>query len=223
MSISQAAGAFANNYATNLATLAVTNITNGNYRVCSVKISSASFTVSNLSGGGVTTWTKINEASGNSHDLAIFGGVVTATGAQTITATYSSTPGVSCELWSSELVWSGGIPSSWVVQTWGTLFNTSSTTITCPNLTSANISDQAYWGFINSSGTEIVGSTAGFTYATVNANGNGALFNGTLAASTSYQPTATQSPAGTSNTIGIIVWAFSSNSRGNMLSVFPGF
>src|ERR1019366_7904326 len=134
-------------YATNLATLSVTNVTIGNYRICSVKISSLYVTVSSLSGGGVATWTKMIEGNGSGHYLAIFGGVITAAGAQTITATYSSTPGVNCELWTSELVWSGGIPSSWIVQTWGFYPNFASTTITCPNLTSANGSDQAYWGF----------------------------------------------------------------------------
>ena len=219
MTINQAAGAFTNNFGVNLATLAVTNVTIGDYRLVSVEISSVSFTATGVSGGGVTTWTKIVEGTENTNYLAVFGGVVTATGAQTISVTYSSVPGVNCELWSSELVWSGGVPSSWTPRASGVLANTSSTTVTFPSLVSASGTDQAYFGFCSVTGNAIAGSSSGFTYSTVNGNGNLALFNGTLAASTAYQPICTQDTTGVSGTNGVIVQVnVAASPTGNLLA-----
>lgn len=206
MSISQATGAFANAYGLNQATLAVTNVTIGDLRVASFQIQSTSKTITAVSGGGVTTWTQLEPAVTGGHYLTFWYGVVTSAPgtAQTITATYSSTPGVNCEIWSSELVWSGGT-ASWSVFAAGQLANTSSTTVTWPSLNTTATLDQAYFGHADVLETASAGSTSGFTYSAVNGNGDIALFNGTLTAGgTAYQPTASQSPAGTSSTIGAI-------------------
>ena len=195
MAISQAAGSPFNNYGTSLATLAVTPVTVGDYLLFGAKASSDSVTITGVSGGGVTTWTQLvvaNDTTNNGHE-EIWGGVVTATGSQTITATYGSVPGVSCDLWASELVWSGGV-GTWSLATSGLLVNLS-TTISWPSLTSGTGANQAYWGINRSAQSTSPGSTSGFSYTT-NANDNLQCFNGTLSASTAYQPTASQSPSG---------------------------
>lgn len=203
---------YPNVFATNQTTLAVTNTTVGDYRVCAVKISSVLFTTTGLSGGGVTTWTQLAQGNGNAHDLSIFGGAITSTGSKTITATYSGTPGATCELWSSEIAWSGGVPASWSAVAAGTLFNVASSTITDPELTSTTGSNQGYWGFFNAFSTGSAGSTSGFSYSSVNANGDLAAFNGGLSASTAYQPTANDSVSGLSQGVGAIIQAITAAS-----------
>ena len=205
MSISQATGAFANANGTNLATLAVTNITVGNYRVIVVKIASNSFTVTGVSGGGVNKWNIVNSiGNANGHFLSMWGGIVNTTGAQTITVTYSATPGASCDLMSSELVWSGGAAPRWTVEATGGLVNAASTTIAFPTLVSGPTTDQAYWGFAQINGTGLAGSTTGFTYSTVDGNGNYGIFNGSLSANTSYSPTGSATASDASTTIAAI-------------------
>jgi hypothetical protein len=204
MAISQAAGSPFNNYGTSLATLAVTPVTVGDYLLFGAKASSDSVTITGVSGGGVTTWTQLvvaNDTTDNGHE-EIWGGVVTATGSQTITATYGSVPGVSCDLWASELVWSGGV-GTWSLATSGLLVNLS-TTISWPSLTSGTGANQAYWGINRSAQSTSPGSTSGFSYTT-NANDNLECFNGTLSASTAYQPTASQSPSGAAFNTAVIM------------------
>jgi hypothetical protein len=211
------ADSYPSSYGTNNATLGVTNSTIGDYRLVSVKISSVSFTCTGLSGGGVTTWTLLESGTASSHYMAVFGGVVTATGSQTVTASFSGTTGVNNEIWSSELVWSGGIPSSWNLVT-DNISSGTSTTISGPALTSTTGSDQAYWATLACAGTVINGSTSGFSYATVNGNGTSACFDGTLAASTAYTPTASQSPSGTYEAIGVIVQAIGTTSGPTLIN-----
>jgi hypothetical protein len=208
VSISQASTAEANG--TSLATLAVVPVAVGNFLLFGVKISSGTFTVSSVAGGGVTTWTKILGATDatNAGREEIWGGVVTATGSATVTATYSASPGVNCDLWASELHWSGGTPT-WVSTASNSKINASSTTITWPTLTSAaSGGDQAYWGFERAqAATVTAGSTSGFTYSAVSTANGLAVFNGTLAVSTGYAPTATNSVAHWSFAIGVIMQA----------------
>jgi hypothetical protein len=199
VSISLAGTAFYNAFATNQTTLAVSNVTVGNYRLISVKVSSGTaFPVTGISGGGVTTWTRLFAQvvpSVEPGNYEIWGGVVTATGAQTITVTFSATTAVQNELWSSELVWSGGVAASWSVVASGVNYGVSGVAWTFPSLTSAASGDQAYWGVSRGGGTAITGTTTtGFTAAAANANGNSSIFNGTLALSTTYTPVVTPTP-----------------------------
>ena len=60
-----------------------------------------------------------------------------------------------------------------------------------------------YWGYAQSSQTASAGSTSGFTYASTGV-GNLVTSNVALSPSTSYAPTASESPAGTNTSIAAI-------------------
>jgi hypothetical protein len=189
---------FYSSFGTNNKTLNVSNVAIGNYRLLSVKISSTSFTVAGVSGGGVTTWTELSQQTTTAEpgDYEIWGGVVTATGAQTITVAFSGTTGVNDEFFSSELAWSGGIPSSWSLEDSGVNAQAGGGPMTFPSLTTDASGDaQAYWGSSRGGGAAWTGgSTGGFTYSAGDGNGNGSLFCGTLTGDTTYAPTATPTP-----------------------------
>jgi hypothetical protein len=200
MSFSLAGTAFYSNFATPLTTLAVSNVTIGNYRIVSIKVSSSTdYHVSSVSGGGVTTWSKLFSqivTATEPGNYEIWGGPVTSTDAQTITVNYSTTPAVSCELWSSELVWSGGPPASWTFVSTGVNYGASGVTLTFPTLISSGAGgDQAFWGTTRGGGSAVTGTpSTGFTASAANGNGNASIFNGALGSDISYSPTVTPSP-----------------------------
>lgn len=210
MTITQTAAGFVNNYAVGLETLGISNVTVGDYRILAVKVGSSTPTVTGVSGGGVTTWSKIEAFVGyNGHDVELWGGIVTATGSATITVAFTATPTVNVALWSSELVWSGGIPSTWTVYTQGGVNGASGSTYLYPSLTSYSANDQIYWGFAQINGTGAVGTTTGFTYSAINGNGDGACFNGALALSTAYQPNQKNAGTNTATLVACIIEAVS--------------
>jgi hypothetical protein len=205
VSVTQAAGAFAN--ASGATSLGVTNVTIGNYRYITVT-NGITGLLTNVSAGGVAKWECLyyfrDSTDSTTGDYSVWGGKVTTTGAQTISLTFSSGSG---ECFSSELVWSGGVANVWRVVASGMLFTSSATTFNYPSLRSAPGTDQAYVGACRVSNTAGSGGTSGFTYSSANANGDAALFNGTLAATTSYQPAATNLTAGYCVGWGVILQA----------------
>ena len=169
-----AAGTLASNAATALATLAHTNVAAGNCLILGTKITTTTITVTGVSGGGATGWTRIagpNNDGTRSQELWM--GRVTATGAQTISLTYSGSVSAAavdldCQEFSSPL----GTAAVWTKDTSGWLLNSASTTVTYPTLAPARAPTELYAGQSRiPGGLTWSGLTAGFTGQT-DVNGN---------------------------------------------------
>ncbi|HET9174066.1 MAG TPA: hypothetical protein VFN56_02155 [Candidatus Saccharimonadales bacterium] len=166
--------------------------------------SSKGNTVNSVSGGGVTTWSKIVGA--NSEEM--WRGIVTSTGSSTISVTVSTPSSPTEELAAQEWT-TGSTNGSWVIDASGTISNASSTTVSYPNLTPQSTKD-LYIGYAIGTSTMSAGSTAGYSYfAGAGADIYGA-YNTSVSAAT--QPTAYQSSAGTSIAAGALIAAYSSSS-----------
>jgi hypothetical protein len=164
-------------------------------------------TVNTVSGGGVSAWSKITSTI-NGTGMEMWRGVVTSTGASTISVSLSGASGNN-ELAAMEYT-TGSATGSWVVDTSNTLYNsTSSTTVTYPNLTPQSTKD-LYVGYAAGTSTMSGGSTSGFTYLAGSQTTTRGLYNTSV--STTIQPTATQSISGTSVTAGALIAAYSSSS-----------
>lgn len=169
-------------------------------------------TVSSISGGGVTTWTKVTSTQGGSGSgtttIDMWRGIVTATGASTITVTFGGTVGNPNEIAAQEFS-TGSTSGSWVVDSSGTLYNTSSTTVTYPSLTPQSSKD-LYAGYASAGSTTSAGTTTGFTYANTGLTGHQLIYNTSVSSTT--QPTSTQATATASLTVGALIAAYSSSS-----------
>lgn len=164
-------------------------------------------TVNSVTGGGVTTWSKITSTI-NGTGMEMWRGVVTSTGASTISVSLSGASGNN-ELAAMEYT-TGSSTGSWVVDTSNTQYNsTASTTVTFPNLTPQSTKD-LYVGYAAGTSTMSAGSTTGFNYLAGSQTTTQGLYN--TAVSAAVQPTATQSSSGTSVTAGALIAAYSSSS-----------
>jgi Carbohydrate binding domain len=170
-----------------------------------------------LSGGGVSTWSKIttvyNGLTGaNKRSLQMWRGVVTTAGSATIT-TYASncSTGVNVyEIATTEYSISNAA-ASWNVDVSGSQNNTtSSTSITMPSLTPQE-SNEMYVGFgWSSNGNANGGTTSGFTYTATGAVSYWTE-DGTINGGTPTQPNMTQSTSGASLSVAVFIVGFGSN------------
>ncbi len=192
----------------------------GDLLVLTTQIPTGSDSVSSISGGGVTTWTKVNVApsGGSVNRVEMWMGTVTTTGAGTITVTYASGPGTN-EITATEFT-AAGVNSStvWGVDKTGASLNSSSNTISYPNLTSEG-AGEVYVGYAQAQNAGTAGSYTGFSYIVTGQN-NVITYDTSTAAATAYTPTATEATAGQSNAVGAIITAFvSSTSINNSTTV----
>jgi hypothetical protein len=106
----------------------------GDLLVLTIKANSASVTLSSVSGGGASTWTRAEAYTGySSHDLEIWTGTVSTTGASTVTMTFSaSVTSVYTALASQEFSASTGTGTAWGMDTEAGISNASSATVTFP-------------------------------------------------------------------------------------------
>ena len=118
---------------TALATLAVTPKTLGDVLVVFAEVDAAT-TLSSVSGGGVTTWTKGVQFAGSSGvDTEIWFGKVTSTGCFTVTFSWSSSvSGRSVEYGAQEFSAGRGASTTWTLDKAGTSNGASSTTVPFP-------------------------------------------------------------------------------------------
>ena len=161
-------------------------------------------TINSISGGGVTTWSKIVGA--NSEEM--WRGIVTSTGASTITASLSTPSGPTVEFAAQEWT-TGSTNGSWVIDASATISNSSSTTVTYPSLTPQSTKD-LYIGYAIGGATMSAGSTPSYTYLNGGATSNMGAYSTTISATT--QPTATRSGSGTSIAAAALIAAYSSSS-----------
>ena len=181
----------------------------GDALVLSVKVSSATATVTSVTGGGVTSWTKLVSFQDNtSHDVELWLGTVSATGTSSITVGFSASVSSSnVELTAQEFTAGLGPSTLWTKDVAAGQNNASSTTIAFPPLTPTG-AGELYAGYSRSPGEEYAGSTSGFTYHQT-ADGNMVLFDPSV--SSAVAPTATQSPAGISAAVGALIEASSAS------------
>ncbi len=201
-----AVGTLANKAGNGTTTLAVSPQHLGDLLVLVVKVASTTVTATTVTGGGVGTWTRAEGPytgyAGN--DLEIWTGVVTATGASTITVAYSaSVTAIYTGLASEEFSSSSGSSTTWSVDTAAGISNPSSTTVTLPKLTPTG-TGELYFGYGAVANTGAAGTTSGFTYSTT-ADADVSAWNTNV--SSALQPTATQAPAGVSGAVAVLIKA----------------
>jgi RHS repeat-associated protein len=126
-------------------------------------------TVTSVSGGGVTTWHKdvayLGPEMGN--DNEIWWGVVTSTGASTISLNLSATPSGD-ELVAQEFTAGSGV--TWSADGSGST-SSSTATVTYPSLTPSH-AGELYFGYSEVAANTQPGSTPGFSYALTGVYGN---------------------------------------------------
>jgi hypothetical protein len=198
-----AVGSFTSNVGTGLSTLAVSPQNVGDVLV--VFAQRAAGTLTAVSGGGVTTWTKGVQFAGSvGADEEIWYGKVTATGSSTVTFTWSTSVASHTEEYGVQEFTAGlGASTVWALDKTGTINGASSTSVPFPSLTPAG-SGELYFGYSVPGNVATGGTTSGFTYD-VTAEGNLVAFDTNVTGAVA--PVGTQSPASTSSSIGLLLSA----------------
>jgi IPT/TIG domain len=187
----------------------------GDVWVLGAKINSSSVTVSSISGGGPTTWTKLvgDYDSSRGRDTELWMGTITSTSSSTITVSYSgSVSGDSVDLDAQEFTNGTGSSTTWTKDVAGYSQNDSSTTtVTYPSLTSSG-TGELYVGFARLAGAEGgTVSTSGFTNDT-DSGGGSYVFD--TDASGTVSPAETTSSADPSLTVAALIEASASTGSG---------
>jgi YD repeat-containing protein len=188
-------GSLAQGFSTGGTTVSVNPQHVGDALVLAVGVFAPGFTVSSVSGGGSTGWTKLSGSTANGSDTELWLGTVTTTGTSIISVTFSSSvAGKITEIDAQEYESSTGSSTTWsldVAANAGT--TTSSTTINLPTLAPTG-SGELYVDYTNVNNTAVAGSTSGVTYDVTSAVD---LFAYDPSVSASLSPTAGQTPTGT--------------------------
>ena len=229
-----AVGSLATADASGLTTMSVKPQTAGDLLVLSAMVATTGFTVSSVSGGGVTTWTKAVGLAGSAGiDEEIWYGRVATTGSSTITVTWSGSIAGHIGEYSAQEFTAGSdllpdlgmapltdfsidtttLPGHRLLRYSATMVNVgagplelhgsrpSTTTTTSYPGVSPTGAGELYFGYSYVAHTASAGSTPGFSYATT-AEHNEVAWNTNVSAPNAYQPTAAQSPAGLSSSVG---------------------
>lgn len=164
---------------------------------------SSDYTVTGISGGGVTTWNAAGANSGGSESYSWWG-VVTASGASTITVTGS---GTLADASFAAQQFTGGGAGTWSADGSPGVFTGSGTTWSCPSL-SATGSGELYVAGASVHGT-VAGSTAGFTYLLTLSPGSTSwsanIIYNPNASGSALQPTGTNSPSAGNASTGVLL------------------
>jgi hypothetical protein len=214
-----AVGSMAYSSAAGVTTLSVSPQHVGDLLALALKVSSTTVTASSVSGGGAGTWTRAfgpySGFSGN--DLEMWTGIVSTTGPATITVAFSSSvSAIYTGLAAQEFAASGSSPV-WGIDTGAGISNTSSTTVTFPKLTPKG-SNEVYFAFDTVANTGSAGTTSGVTYTTTSDGDLAAYDTGVSGA---VQPTGTQSPAGVSGGVAVLITASSTPAPPTVSGVSP--
>jgi YD repeat-containing protein len=190
-----AVGSLAQYLSTGGTTLSVDPQHVGDALVLAVGVFASGFSVSSVSGGGATGWTKISRSTANGGDNELWLGTVTTTGSSTITVTFSpSASGKITELDAQEFQSSTGTSTTWSVDVAGNAGTTvSSTVVNLPTLAPSG-SGELYVDYTGVDNTAVAGSTSGVTYDVTTAEN---LFAYDPNVSASLSPTAGQTPSST--------------------------
>lgn len=163
--------------------------------------------VSSLSGGGVTTWTHAGatfQDSANNNAFDIWYGTITSAGTSLTVNFSSSISSTPVDLYQLDFRSSNSGSLSWITEGYNSISSTGTAT-NFPNVSSVN-AQELYVGFLFDENTGAIGSTSGFVYPTpLPGNQSPYCYNLNLSGGTSYQPTATQSSAGSNLYAGVAV------------------
>lgn len=202
-----ATGAAATSGGTGTTTLPVSPTAVGDVLVLASNLTSTSLSISSVAGGGVTTWTRIaGNFIGTTNTLSIWLGRVTTAGAATITVTPSgSIAAVTHRMIAQQFTSAGGAGTTWSVDVAGAgRNNSSSTTVTYPTVVPGG-ANRAYIGYGQTTSVGLTtGATSGYTVLLDNGN-NQLVYSNTVSGSQS--PTAAQTSAGVSSTLGVTITA----------------
>jgi hypothetical protein len=188
-----AVGSYYHGDSASLATLSVAPVNLGDLLVLAARPVSVSSIVSTVSGGGVTTWTKLIQYQDASYgaDIELWMGPVTVTGTATITLTYTGGTGT-VELTAQEFSVNFGRPPVWTFDKASATTTALSTTVPFPSLTPArNVELYVGYGFIGTTG--VAGSTPGVVYDVLPSSSN--IFLYATAVTTTLAPVCTQTAA----------------------------
>jgi hypothetical protein len=186
----------------------------GNVMVLAIGINSTTFSVSSVTGGGVTTWTKINANNlSATNRVELWYGTATTVGTASVTINFAGgTVNVATEEINQEFTANLGSSTNWSVTTSGVASNGAASNITFPSLTSGSAPGGLYVGYgAESSGNASSGTTSGFTFEPTPVDLDMYLYNPSLAASTTYQPVSGLSASATSNVVAAILTASADN------------
>ncbi len=200
-----AVGALSYNPGTAVTTVGVAPQHQGDLLVLVIKDNTTSVMAASVSGGGVGTWTRVEGpyTGYGGHDLEMWTGIVTTTGASTITVTFSSSvASVYVGLAAQEFSASGS-GTVWGIDTGTGISNASGTSVTYPALAPGG-TGELYFGYATVANTGSAGSSSGFTYIPTS-DGDVAAYDANV--SGAVQPTTTQSPAGVSGGVAVLITA----------------
>lgn len=202
-------------------TIPVSPTTVGNALLLTTRIAGAP-TITAVSGGGVTTWTRVagpsvDTAFSATHEMWL--GTITATGSATITITFSaSVAGMVVSLVSFEFAAGAGVTWARDGTQSGFTNTASSTNCNYPSLT-ATSSGELYYSQCDTDQPAAAGSTSGFTYVSTGTWRIHA-YNLNVSAGAITGPTSTQSPAAPSCAIAVLITA--SVASGAVSPPYPG-
>jgi hypothetical protein len=200
-----AVGSSTSSSGSGLTTLAVSPQSLGDVLAVFAEVSTTGHTVSSVSGGGVSTWAKGAQFVGPSGiDTEIWWGKVTTTGSSTVTFTWSSSiAGHTAEYGAQEFGAGLGAGTVWALDKSGTTSGASSTTVPFPGLTASG-PGELYFGYAEVANSATTAASAGFTSVVTN-NGNSITYDPNV--SGAVAPSTTQSPAGVSTSVGVLLVA----------------
>jgi hypothetical protein len=204
LTITRAASFPVTNESTELSSLSVDPQKVGDLMVVSAQLHSTSISVTSVSGGGSSGWTRAEQFVDTANDLTymVWYAVVTKVGPATVTVSYSGSTSLPVELFADS--YTTNTTASWhVVSAGGASTPSVSAKVNWPALKSGATGAQMYWGASEEHGTGTGGSSAGFAYY-VSPEGNQFLDDTALATSTTYQPVSGVSPSGVSTAVGVI-------------------
>ena len=137
-------------------------------------------------------------------DEELWYGKVTTTGASTVTFNWSSSVASDSNEYGAQEFSAGlGASTVWAIDKAGSLNGASSTSVPFPSLT-PSAAGELYFGYSLVANTAAAGTASGFTYA-VTAEANAVAYDTNVSGAVS--PVATQSPAGTSSAVGMLLSA----------------
>jgi hypothetical protein len=190
-------------------TIAHTAVAIGNVVMAATLNQDTTITVTSMTGGGCTTWTKVAgpHTTTSVNSMEIWAGVVTATGSSPVVAHWSASVASSyIELDVQEFTAGLGATCTWARDGTQEGFkdNAASTTLTYPTLTPSTAGELYYGHGYGNSTAPSSGSTPGVTYVLDTSSDSIVYAVNVTAAIT---PTAPFSTSQTSGTIGVLMIA----------------
>jgi hypothetical protein len=200
-----AVGSLNNQQGSGITALSVTPQGVGDLYVLAVKVSSASVTVSSVTGGGVSAWTRVAGpfATYNSHELELWMGTISNTGPATIAVGFSGSVSSTYTGLAAQEFAAGGSATLWAKQAASGTSNNTSATVNFPSLTPTG-PGALYFSYAAIQTSGAAGSTPGVSYV-VTADQDDVAYD--VNTSSTLAPTAPQSPAGLSGSVAVLITA----------------